>query len=198
MMVAVGLGFQAVSASASVLKPAVGAEYSQGRLHNSQWFTCFSTQGDCTPILLHAINLARKSIFVQAYELGSKSIVQALLAAKQRGVNVQVILDKHKRECGQTALSPRANAAKPPDQTPTEADPAPGLSARWDSFHDSVYHESLVLDGGEVIEVFLGTHRSPDSCGVDHLLAIHDRGLAKVFIENWRLHAKHAGLGPGP
>ncbi len=199
MILALGVGF--LAAPASAIKPATGgAQYSHGRLHDSPWFTCFSTQGDCTGILVNAIDLARKTILVQAYELGSERIERALVGAKERGVNVQVVLDKHKLECGQSAVSPPASApraGKTAGQSASQAEPAAGLPARWDPLHDFVRHESLVLDGREVIEAFFGTRRSPFSCGVGHLLAIRDRELAKVFIDNWQRHAKHAEVRPG-
>jgi phosphatidylserine/phosphatidylglycerophosphate/cardiolipin synthase-like enzyme len=45
------------------------------------------------PLLVQAIDAAKKSIRVSLYEFSSRNVLQALQRAKRRGVNVQIILD---------------------------------------------------------------------------------------------------------
>jgi len=56
--------------------------------------TCFTPQQQCLPLILSEIRRARKEILVQAYSFTSSPMAQALMTAKQRGVNVRVIADK--------------------------------------------------------------------------------------------------------
>lgn len=55
---------------------------------------CFTPGDDCTDLAVQTINQAKKSIKVQAYGFTSQPIVDALIAAEKRGVDVQILLDK--------------------------------------------------------------------------------------------------------
>lgn len=56
--------------------------------------TAFSPKGEGESLIVSAINSAQKSILVQAYGFTNTTILNAMISAKQRGVNVQIILDK--------------------------------------------------------------------------------------------------------
>lgn len=55
---------------------------------------CFVPAQTCVTQLVAAIGAAKTSIHVQAYGFTSPPILQALVQAKQRGVDVEAILDK--------------------------------------------------------------------------------------------------------
>ena len=54
----------------------------------------FSPKGGCTEAVVREINAARHEVLVQAYSFSSKPIAEALVAAKTRGVQITVLLDK--------------------------------------------------------------------------------------------------------
>jgi len=56
----------------------------------------FSPDGSAEKLILSAINEAKKSIRIAAYAFTSPTIVDALLKAKKRGVNIAVLVD-HKQ-----------------------------------------------------------------------------------------------------
>ena len=56
----------------------------------------FSPQGGARDAILESITGAKKEIHVGAYKLEDKIIAQALVDAKDRGVEVSIILDKKK------------------------------------------------------------------------------------------------------
>ena len=57
--------------------------------------TCFAPGNDCAAFAIRVINLAQRQILVGAYNLTTGSgIVEALLGAKQRGVDVRLVADK--------------------------------------------------------------------------------------------------------
>jgi phosphatidylserine/phosphatidylglycerophosphate/cardiolipin synthase-like enzyme len=58
---------------------------------------CFTPGGNCTGLIVQALNAAKRSVLVQAYSFTSAPIAKALLDAHTRGVQVQVILDKSQR-----------------------------------------------------------------------------------------------------
>jgi phosphatidylserine/phosphatidylglycerophosphate/cardiolipin synthase-like enzyme len=59
---------------------------------------CFTPGGNCTALIVQALNTAKQSVLVQAYSFTSAPIAKALLDAHTRGVQVQVILDQVRHE----------------------------------------------------------------------------------------------------
>jgi phosphatidylserine/phosphatidylglycerophosphate/cardiolipin synthase-like enzyme len=53
----------------------------------------FSPEGGCTNAVVNELLHARHEILVQAYSFSSKPIAEALIAAKKRGVRVELLLD---------------------------------------------------------------------------------------------------------
>jgi len=51
----------------------------------------FSPKGGCTQAVVDVLNSAKKSVRVQAYSFTSAPIARALVDAKKRGIDVQVI-----------------------------------------------------------------------------------------------------------
>jgi phosphatidylserine/phosphatidylglycerophosphate/cardiolipin synthase-like enzyme len=58
---------------------------------------CFTPGMHCTERIVQALGASQRTVLVQAYSFTSAPIAQALLKAHQRGVSVQVILDKSQR-----------------------------------------------------------------------------------------------------
>ena len=54
---------------------------------------CFTPNQACEPMIVKLIDQAKQEVLVQAYSFTSKPIARALLRAKQRGINVSIILD---------------------------------------------------------------------------------------------------------
>ena len=55
---------------------------------------CFSPEGQCTQLVKQTIAEAQDSILVQAYSLSSATIINALIAAHERGVFVKILVDR--------------------------------------------------------------------------------------------------------
>jgi phosphatidylserine/phosphatidylglycerophosphate/cardiolipin synthase-like enzyme len=53
----------------------------------------FSPEGGCTNAVVNELLHARHEILVQAYSFSSKPIAEALIAAKKRGLRVEILLD---------------------------------------------------------------------------------------------------------
>src|SRR5258707_8557474 len=76
--------------------------------------TCFAPESDCAAFAVHAIDRAEHEILVGAYGLTTGAgIVEALLRAHQRGVEVKLIADKTP-PCGRNSgVDPLARARVP-------------------------------------------------------------------------------------
>jgi len=55
---------------------------------------CFSPEGQCEKLALHAIQSAKKEILVQAYSFTSLPISDALIEAHRKGITVKILFDK--------------------------------------------------------------------------------------------------------
>jgi phosphatidylserine/phosphatidylglycerophosphate/cardiolipin synthase-like enzyme len=76
--------------------------------------TCFAPESDCAAFAVRAIDHAEHEILVGAYGLTTGAgIVEALLRARQRGVEVKLIADKT-TPCGRNSgIDPLASAGVP-------------------------------------------------------------------------------------
>lgn len=54
--------------------------------------TCFTPPQNCGDIIVNSIESAKSDIYIQAYGFTSEKIIQALIDAKNKGINVEVIL----------------------------------------------------------------------------------------------------------
>src|SRR5207245_11637874 len=61
------------------------------------WEVSFSPHGGCTDAVVAALGKAKTSVLVQAYSFTSAPIAKALVEAHERGVKVEVILDRSQR-----------------------------------------------------------------------------------------------------
>lgn len=88
--------------------------------------------------LLNEINYAQKEILVEAYLLSDKDIISALKEARNRGVDVRVMIEEH--PFGGGGINPK---------TKSELDKS-GVNTRWTNPNYSLTHEkSIVIDGKE-------------------------------------------------
>ncbi|OAJ33833.1 Phospholipase D precursor [Piscirickettsiaceae bacterium NZ-RLO1] len=64
-----------------------------GVFRQAPYQVCFTPGGQCTSLIVKAINKAKTSIYVQAYSFTSWPIANGLIKAQQRGVKVELLLD---------------------------------------------------------------------------------------------------------
>lgn len=92
----------------------------------------FSPDGTSLPLVIQAINSAKKSIHMAAYSFTSKPVADALLAASKRGVDVKVVADEKSNSGKYSATTYLAN-----NKVPVK------LDGNYPIFH----HKFMVLDG---------------------------------------------------
>ena len=140
----------------------------------------FSPNGGCTEAVVNALGSAQKSVLVQAYSFTSAPIAQALVVAKKRGVDVQVILDKSQRTDKYSSATFLSNA---------------GIPTFIDSAHKIAHNKVMVIDGDEVITGSFNFTKSAESGNAENLLIItHTPKLAQTYTANWKEHLGHAEL----
>jgi phosphatidylserine/phosphatidylglycerophosphate/cardiolipin synthase-like enzyme len=83
-------------------------------ISNAAIAVCFAPEEDCSAFAVRAINNAERQILVGAYGLTTGSgIVEALVRAKERGVDVRLIADKTTPCERQSGIEPLAAAGVP-------------------------------------------------------------------------------------
>jgi phosphatidylserine/phosphatidylglycerophosphate/cardiolipin synthase-like enzyme len=101
---ALSLALGALSFSAPVSSLGTGAAVA----------VCFSPEEDCTAFAVDAIDRAETQILVSAYGLTTSSkVVEALIQARRRGVEVRVIADRTTPCERKSGLGPLAEAGVP-------------------------------------------------------------------------------------
>lgn len=139
--------------------------------NNASYTVCFTPGGDCTQEVVDSINNSVNAIWVQAYTFTSRPIQRALVDAKQRGVNVQVILDKDALQYNQNLLNYFTQNKIPV----------------WIDYQPSIAHNKvMIIDQTRVITGSFNFTYAAQNKNAENLLIIDDEGLAKKYLQNWQ------------
>lgn len=142
-----------------------------------QWAVYFSPRGGCTDAIVSAVGEANTSLHVQAYSFSSHRITKAVIAAKNRGVKVAVILDKNK------------SAEKYSD---LPALLAAGVDTWIDGAHQIAHNKIMIIDGETVITGSFNFTWSAETQNAENLLVIRDKALAARYEGNFQEHLEHS------
>jgi len=131
---------------------------------------CFTPGQDCTHQITDHISKAEHSILVQAYGFSSKDIADALIAAKNRGVNIKVILDKSQRKQKYSLLHYIVDAGIP----------------AWIDMKPAIAHNKvMIIDEREVITGSFNFTDAAQKRNAENVVFISDTKFAKKYIQNW-------------
>lgn len=133
---------------------------------------CFTPGQDCTALIVKEISNAHKSIFVQAYSFTSAPIAQALVDAKKRGVDVEVILDKSQSRTNRyTSATFLVN-----NHIQTWIDYKPAIA------HNKV----MIIDKEEVITGSFNFTKAAQYKNTENVLIVNNASLANQYLDNWK------------
>jgi len=138
----------------------------------------FSPRGGCTEAIVRELAAARRVVRVQAYSFTSRPIAEALIAARSRGVDVAVILDRSQP----TAVGGQAGRVA-----------SAGVVVKIDAAHAIAHNKVIVIDGRVVITGSFNFTQSAESRNAENLLILPDTVLARKYLANWCSHEKHSG-----
>lgn len=138
---------------------------------------CFSPGGQCTQLVEQTIAEAENSILVQAYYLSSATIVNALIAAHERGVSVQILVDR-------SQLSAKGSKVRLVIEKgiPISIDAVPGIA------HNKV----MIIDDEYVLTGSFNWTVAAEHRNAENLLLIRDRSTNKTYRDNWEQRAEKA------
>ncbi len=137
----------------------------------------FTPWDNAEAMVADAIRQARKQILVQAYSFTSRTLASALIAAKKRGVDVQLLADREQTYGGEASRVPELAAAGIPVL----------LEVRYQSAHNKV----MILDAGTAdAAVITGsynwTYAAQYKNAENVLILRHLPELADAYAANWK------------
>lgn len=132
---------------------------------------CFTPGQNCTAEITDVIDGAKQSIFVQAYSFTSAPIAAHLIAAKKRGIKVNVILDKSQKTQRYSASRFLVNQHIP----------------CWIDYKPAIAHNKImIIDEKAVITGSFNFTKAAQNKNAENLLIIHDAALANIYLKNWQ------------
>jgi phosphatidylserine/phosphatidylglycerophosphate/cardiolipin synthase-like enzyme len=183
----VAIAFAAAACSAFAGRSLVDVTESAIEAHRSeavqqasagtQFETRFSPRGGCEHLVVKVIDSSRKEIRLLAYGFTNPNIVQALLAAKRRGVDVRVAVDfkanvsEDRSRKGMAALNLLVNA---------------GIPVRTVNVY-AIHHDKVIVSDGINVETgsFNYTAAAERSNSENVLVVWNSPQLASTYLAHW-------------
>jgi phosphatidylserine/phosphatidylglycerophosphate/cardiolipin synthase-like enzyme len=170
-----GRRWRAAVLACALLSPSAEA----GRGDLAQVEAAFSPGDDIAALISGRIARSRKSVQMQAYIFTDRRIAHALLAARKRGVDVEIIGDAAQFESG--AL-PHLKALE-----------RAGARIYLNAAHAASHNKIVIIDGAEAAAtVVTGSYNFTSSANLrnaENVVVISaNRRLAARFVENFEFH----------
>lgn len=139
----------------------------------------FAPWDNAERMIVEGIRQAKRQILVQAFSFTSRALANALLAARQRGVDVQVLADREQTYSGGTSRIPDLAKAGIPVM----------LEVRYQSAHNKV----MVLDAGTpdaavITGSYNWTYAAQYKNAENVLILRHNPDIVSAYAANWRRH----------
>jgi phosphatidylserine/phosphatidylglycerophosphate/cardiolipin synthase-like enzyme len=139
----------------------------------------FTPWDNAEAMVVDGIRRARRQILVQAFSFTRRTLANALMAAKRRGVEVQVLADREQTFSGEASRIPELVQAGIPVM----------LELRYQSAHNKV----MVLDAGTAdAAVITGsynwTYAAQYKNAENVLILRHNPDIVNAYAANWRRH----------
>ncbi len=142
------------------------------------------TPGDnAARLIVKAIEDAKYQVLVQTFSFTSRDIAYALVAAKQRGVDVQMLADEEQTR--RIATSRVRDVA------------AGGVPVYFDSEHASAHNKVMVIDAGHpgatVVTGSFNFTQAAQHRNAENLLILRGNPpLVDAYLANWKRHREHS------
>ena len=143
----------------------------------------FTPWDNAEGLIVDVIRRARHQILVQAFSFTSRTLANALMAAKRRGVDVQIMADREQTFSGEASRIPDLVQAGIPVV----------LEVRYQSAHNKV----MVMDAGSadaavVTGSYNWTYAAQYKNAENVLILRHNPDLANAYAGNWKRHFAEA------
>jgi phosphatidylserine/phosphatidylglycerophosphate/cardiolipin synthase-like enzyme len=138
----------------------------------------FSPKGGATDALVRELKAARREVLVSAYSFSSKPIAEALIQAKTRGVQVEIILDRSNEQESYSDLQLFL------DQ---------GLAPLIDGQHAIAHNKVMIIDQRTLITgSFNFTHQAEGENAENLLIVKGHPELVRSYRQDFLVHKSHS------
>ena len=145
---------------------------------NEMLEVAFSPDAGAEHLVIKIIDGAQRKLRVAAYSFTSKPIAQALLRAKKRGVDVQVVVDKSQKGERYTSATFLANS---------------GIPVYVDSQHAIMHNKYIIADDTHTeLGSFNYTDAAAHKNGENALVVWNNASLASKYEADWQQHMRHS------
>ena len=133
---------------------------------------CFTPGQNCTRLIVKQIERAQKSIYMQAYTLTSRGIVAALIAAHDRKVDVEVLIDQSNFKPGNRSLISKLIAS--------------GIPVWNDNTVDIAHNKVMIFDETTLETGSFNYTYAAQKYNAENVLIINNPTLAQEYLANWK------------
>lgn len=134
----------------------------------------FSPEGSALQLVLNTIGSAQQSIRLMGYSFTSPEVVKSLVAAKQRGVDVKIVLDEkgNRSRASQAAMNIVVNA---------------GIPLRTNGHYAIMHDKVIIVDNHTVESGSFNMTRSAASRNSENVLVLSDvPDVAQTYLQHWQ------------
>lgn len=143
----------------------------------------FTPWDDAEGAILRAVQGAKKSIYVQAYLFTSRPLARALIAARERGVGVEVLADREQTEKGDNSQIPALAAAGIPV----------ALEVRYAAAHNKIILVDPDSNAGAVVTGSYNFTFSARARNAENVVILRGNPeVARAYLDNWKRHRAEA------
>lgn len=142
----------------------------------------FSPEESGVKAIGELVGRAQKEVRLSAFHFKSKAVAEILAAAKNRGVDVQVIIDP------KNLTSTKCTA-----QILTQA----GIPVYVDSEHRTAHNKYIIVDERYVETGSYNYSDHAERKNAENMLIIDSPELARRYLSNWDAHRAHSKLLAG-
>lgn len=147
-------------------------------LDNAPAHVFFSPGGGAAKAIVRQIAAATREVLVEAYLFTSKPIQAALVKARKRGVEVEVILDGYEQRERKHVTARVLKAG--------------GVSVWLDNDHACSHNKVMIIDSRTVITGSFNFTYAAEDKNAENLLIITSEELAALYRDNYSKHRKHS------
>lgn len=134
----------------------------------------FSPEGSAETLVLQMIQKAKKQVLLMGYSFTSPGVVKALVASRQRGVDVRIVLDARGNEGkgSRAAMNLIVNA---------------GIPLRTDSAYKIQHDKVIITDGVNVQTGSFNYSTAAAHSNSENVLVLWDAPeVAQVYTSHWQ------------
>ena len=133
-------------------------------------YVCFSKPDNCSSIIIRLIDSAERYVYVAIYSFTLDNIGDALIRAKNRGVDVKVVIEKDQAGIQGSEYERLLNA---------------GVDVRLDGNPYLMHHKFMIVDGKIVVTGSYNWSYSAEERNDENLVVILSPSIAKLYEDEF-------------